>query len=691
MKFYSFLLTILSVALITHLTAQKSPANPEQLTLMPVPAQLELGVGIFRLDKEFTVAVKGPASDRAYNAATRMLRRLSGRTGLFLTQDFIGPDDIAGDAPCRISWGQEGKVELGVDESYTLDITPEGIHLAAETDIGVLRGLETLLQLLRADQAGYFFPTISITDAPRFPWRGLLIDACRHFMPVEVIKRNMDGMAAVKLNVLHWHLSENQGFRVECKAWPRLHELGSDGMYYTQAQIREVLQYADERGIRVMPEFDIPGHSTSWLVAYPELAAAPGPYTIDRRWGILDPTMDPTSEELYDFLDAFFKEMTALFPDEYWHIGGDEVNGVQWDANEDIQAFIKNNGLEDNHGLQAYFNRRVLELLTRYDKRMVGWDEIFHPDIPNSIVIHSWRGKQALMEAARKGYQSILSNGYYIDMIYPAEMHYLNDPLPPDSNLTPEQAANILGGEATMWAELVTPENVDSRIWPRLAVIAERLWSPAEVTDVDDMYRRLVTVSLQQEELGLQHEKNFDMMLRRLTNGADTQALRILMGVVEPLKVYTRHRQPWRYYSYSPLTRVVDAARPDAPDAREFRRLVDRYLEAREADTKAPEEARKIKAWLELWQDNHDLLKVTIAQSPILKEIESTSEDLTAISAVGTDALKYLEKGKRAKSPWVAQQRKVLEEAQTQPSEVELMVLPTIDKMVLAAGGEFPE
>jgi hexosaminidase len=658
---------------------------------MPVPAQLEMGAGVFRLDKEFTVAVDGPASGRAYNAATRMLRRLSGRTGLFLTQDFIGPEDTDEEAPCRISWQQVATVELGMDESYTVEVRSDGIELAAATDIGVVRGLETLLQLLQADQAGYCFPTVSITDAPRFPWRGLLIDACRHFMPVEVIKRNLDGMAAAKLNVLHWHLSENQGFRVECKTWPKLHELGSDGMYYTQAQIREVLAYADERGIRVMPEFDIPGHSTSWLVGYPELAAAPGPYTIDRRWGILDPTMDPTKEEVYDFLDAFFKEMTELFPDDYWHIGGDEVNGVQWDANEDIQAFIQENGLEDNHGLQAYFNRRVLELLTKYNKRMVGWDEIFHPDIPTSIVIHSWRGKQALMEAARKGYQSILSNGYYIDMIFPAEVHYRNDPLPPDSNLAPEEAVNILGGEATMWAELVTPENVDSRIWPRLAVIAERLWSPVEVTDVADMYRRLETVSLQLEELGLQHEKNFDMMLRRLANGVDTGALRVLMGVVEPIKVYTRHRQPWRYYSYSPLTRVVDAARPDAPDAREFSWLVDRYLAAREAGVKAPDEAKEITAWLELWQENHEQLLSTIARSPILKEIEATSADLAAISAVGKAALKYLEKGRRAKSTWIAQQRQILEDAKEQAAELELMVLPALDRMVLAAGGDFPE
>jgi hexosaminidase len=569
-------------------------------------------------------------------------------------------------------------------------VTPEKINLSAETDIGILRGLETLLQLLKVDREGYYFPAVTIEDAPRFPWRGLLIDACRHFMPVDMVKRNLDGMAAVKMNVLHWHLSENQGFRVECMTWPKLHELGSDGFYYTQEQIRDILTYADERGIRVMPEFDIPGHSTSWLVAYPELAAAPGPYTIDRRWGILDPTMDPTKEEVYTFLDAFFKEMTVLFPDEYWHIGGDEVNGVQWDANPDIQAFIEDNDLENNHGLQSYFNRRVLELLTKYDRRMVGWDEIFHPDIPTSIVIHSWRGKGALVEAARQGYQSILSNGYYIDMILPGEVHYRNDPIPPDSGLTTEEVTNILGGEATMWAELVTPENVDSRIWPRLAAVAERLWSPAEIKSVDDMYRRLDIVSLQLEELGLQHERNLGMMLRRLANHGDTDPLRVLIGVVEPLKVYTRHQQPYRYYSYSPLTRVVDAARPDAPDGRSFRQLVYGYLQERQAGQKATGMAHEIRRSLERWRDNHVRLQTLIEQSPVLREIEPVSKNLADISKVGLEALKYVEKGKQARSKWLEPRQARIEEVRAPVAELELMILPGVEALVQAAGGEFP-
>ena len=195
-----------------------------------------------------------------------------------------------------------------------------------------------------------------IQDQPRFPWRGLMIDIARHYQPPEVLKRNLDAMAAVKLNVFHWHLTEDQGFRVESKKFPKLHTMGSDGFFYTQDQVREIIAYAAERGIRVIPEFDIPGHATSWLVGHPELGSAPGPYKIERGAGIFEPALDPTRDQTYKFLDGFLGEMAALFPDAYMHIGGDENEGKQWDRNPQIQAFMKAKGIKDNHALQAYFN-----------------------------------------------------------------------------------------------------------------------------------------------------------------------------------------------------------------------------------------------------------------------------------------------------------------------------------------------
>ena len=672
MKRYS-LLTILFVFATFTLSFCEETMNT--LNLMPVPAEMKMGDGKFKLEQSFAVAVQGQPSDRLCRAATRMLRRLDGRTGLFFSQDFIRPDTNPADAALTITCNRQGKLVVGEDESYRLTITGQKIELTAETDIGALRGLETLLQLLDADEDGYFFPAVEINDRPRFPWRGLLIDVCRHFMPIEVIKRNLDGMAAVKLNVLHWHLTEDQGFRVECKTFPKLHQLGSDGFYYTQEQIKEIIDYAADRGIRVMPEFDMPGHATSWFVGYPELASAPGPYTIERRWGIKDPTMDPTREETYAFLDKFLTEMAALFPDEYIHIGGDENNGKQWNANPDIQAFMKANNIPDNHALQSYFNKRILKILQKNNKKMIGWDEIFQPDLPKDIVIQSWRGQEALIEAAKKGYQAILSNGYYIDLIQPTSQHYLNDPLAEDAPLTDEQKKHILGGEATMWAEFVTPETIDSRIWPRTAAIAERLWSPASVKDVDDMYRRLAVVSFRLEELGLQHEKNYPMMLRRLTGGRDITALKTLVDVIEPVKGYKRNSLR-DFTSYSPLTRVADAARPDAQVAREFRQDVEKFLNGNENSAPA------LTAQLKVWKANHEKLLPIIKASPILWDIETLSQDFSALAEIGEQAIAYITAGEKAPAAWVQESLARVEKAGEPRSETELMITPAIKDLV---------
>ncbi len=227
----------------------------------------------------------------------------------------------------------------------------------------------------------------------------------------------------------------------------------------------------------------MPGHSTAWFVGHPELASGPGPYEIERGWGIFDPAMDPTNEKTYKFLDELVAEMTKLFPDHYFHIGGDEVNGKEWDANPKIQEFKKSHNLESNDALQAYFSGRVQKIVTRHGKAVVGWDEVFIPGVPKDIVIQSWRGQASLAQAATQGYHGILSNGYYLDLGWPAARHYAVDPMSgPGANLTPGQQQLILGGESCMWSEYVNPENIDSRIWPRNAAIAERLWSPQKST-----------------------------------------------------------------------------------------------------------------------------------------------------------------------------------------------------------------
>ncbi|MCU7491440.1 MAG: family 20 glycosylhydrolase [Ignavibacteria bacterium] len=648
-----------------------------KLNLMPMPAKISLSEGKFRLTPEFAMSVKGSPNERLYPYATRILRRLSGRTGLFFQQDFITKASQSDTVSFYINCQRPGEVKLNEDESYTLEVTPGKVTLNATDDLGALRGLETFVQLLSVDQDGYYIPCMKIEDNPRFQWRGLMMDAARHFMPVDVVKRNIDGMAAVKMNVFHWHLSDDQGFRVELKTIPELTKIASDGLYYTQEEIREVLQYANDRGIRVIPEFDIPGHSTSYLAAFPELASAPGPYKVERRWGVFDPTFNPTIEATYTFFDKFFAEVTKIFPDPYMHIGGDENNGKQWNTNPEIQQFMKKNNIPNNHALQAYFNKRILQILTKYGKKMIGWDEIQQPDLPKNIVIQSWRGQKGLADAAKAGFQVILSNGYYIDLIQPTDFHYLNDPIPANSPLTEDEKKLVMGGEVTQWAELVTPENVDSRIWPRTAAIAERFWSPQSVNDVEDMYRRMDAISPYLEELGLMHIKNQGMMLRRLSNYADTTPLKTFVDVVEPVKLYARHSQGVKYTQYSPYTRLVDAAVPDPKTVRDFRKLVDSFLK-----TNDDASYNALKMWLTLWKENHKSLLTVINQSPVLKEIESMSSDLSELSQTGLTALETLHSGKSLDKSWQSEQASLIERAKKPRGQAEIMVVPAIERLI---------
>jgi hexosaminidase len=647
---------------------------------MPVPASVRFNDGRLGVGKSFSVAARGHSDARLGAAVERFLRRLEGRTVMELPRG-LAADAGAASLVIEAAGPGHGVPAVEEDESYTLEVTGRQATLKAPTVVGALRGLETFLQLLDGDREGFFVPAVSIQDRPRFPWRGLLIDVARHYQPMEVLKRNLDAMAAVKMNVLHWHLTEDQGFRIESKKFPRLHTLGSDGHFYTQDEAREIIAYARDRGIRVVPEFDMPGHATAWLVGHPELGSAPGPYTIERGAGIFEPALDPTREEVYKFLDTFLGEMAALFPDAYLHIGGDENEGKQWDRNPKIQAFMKEKGIKDNHALQGYFNRRVLAILKKHGKTMMGWDEIFQPDLPDEVVIHSWRGPQALAEAARKGYKGVLSNGYYIDLIFPTHQHYANDPIPEGSTLKPEEAARVLGGEATMWSEWVTPETIDSRIWPRTAAIAERLWSPRDVRDVEDMYRRLSVVSVRLEELGLTHEKNQAMMLRRLAGGRDTAPLQTLVSVVEPVKEYRRYQQRPQTM-LSPLTGLIDAARPDSDAARRFASQVDALL------SDAPRfeaHAMQLRTTLTGWRNAGPELEALLDRSPGLHEARPLAKDLAELGTAGLEALSYLSRGVAPPAEWRDARLAALDAAAKPKAALEFAVIPAVRQLVVAA------
>jgi hexosaminidase len=667
-----------------------SPGRAAELNVMPLPEAFSFASGRLAVTREFTVVFKGQKTAALEAAVGRALRRWEERTGLVFPRTPTGTYAFAADpehATLVIDSAAAAPElpQLGVDESYSLEVTGAQVSLRAPTTLGAQRGLETLLQLLESDSQGWSVPAIAIKDHPRFPWRGLLIDVARHWQPIEVIKRNLDGMALAKLNVLHLHLSDDQGFRVESKTLPRLHAQGSDGHYFTQEQIREIIAYAAARGIRVVPEFDMPGHSQSWFVGYPELASAPGPYQIERHWGVFNPVTDPTKETTYAFLEKFLGEMTALFPDPYFHIGGDENNGVQWSANAAIQAFIKEHDLKNNEGLHAYFNRRIQKILTADGKNLVGWDEILHPDLPASAVIQSWRGPKGLAAAAEAGHPVILSNGYYIDLCHPAADHYLNDPLPSTNALTAEQQARVLGGEATMWAEWATPETIDSRIWPRTAAIAERLWSPAKVNDVDAMYRRLDYASQRLTEAGLLHQTQLAPMLRRYAGDAITpsglEALREFVAFVQPVQGYRRggYQDGSQFLA---LTGLADCATPDSKAGRAFARAVDAVVNGK-ADPHSL--TRFAQSWRELGARIQTHAAETGARAA---ELKSLSEQLIDAAAYVGDLLGKFASA-RADEAWLKSASVRLEAISRPQSAAELSIAEPL-KLLTAAASEWP-
>jgi hexosaminidase len=662
----------------TAARAQPSSASGPA-DLMPAPAEVVWQKGQLPLDAKMTVATRGPADPRVAAGWGRARARLE---ALGVRPAPSRPADER-KATLVLRWQNAGAPvqALGEDESYTLTVTPRQAVIEAPTPLGILWGLETFLQLARREGGAVQVPAVVIRDRPRFPWRGLLIDPARHWQPVEVIRRTLDGMSSVKLNVLHWHLTDDQGFRVESKRYPRLQEQGADGKYYTQDQIKDTIAYARDRGIRVMPEFDMPGHTTAWLVGHPELGSAPGPFHIVRTWGIFDDALDPTRDEVFALIDGFLGEMAGLFPDAYVHIGGDEVNGRSWNQSARIQDYMYRHQLRDNNDLQASFNKRLYEIVTRHGKRMVGWDEVLHPDLPPNIVVESWRGPEALAQAARLGYDGMLANGYYLDLNLSTASHYLSDPLPPGADLPEEARRHILGGEACMWSEMVTPETIDSRIWPRAAAVAERLWSPASVRDVDDMHRRLETQSGRLEAIGLNHRSGYVPMLQKLVGDAPVEPLKTLADLVEPVKNYARG-QVRDYCSDTPLDRLVDAARPESETARRFRRQVDFYLK------NGPDaaQAAELRSTLARWRDNRAVLDPILDRSPRAAEARVHSRDLTTVSRRGLEALDHLASGHSAPAAWTEQAKNDLAVAQRpSASELELAVVPAVRKLVLAA------
>jgi len=414
---------------------------------------------------------------------------------------------------------------LPKEGSYRLNITKKKIEIGGINE-GLFYGLQSFLQLLPINQkVPYKIPCVEITDAPRFRYRGLHLDVGRHFQPIEFVKKYLDMMAFYKMNFFHWHLTEDQGWRIEIKKYPKLTEIGSkrketvqgrqlkpyvgDGIpyegYYTQEQIKEVVAYAKARYITVVPEIEMPGHSLAAIAAYPEFACTPGPFEVATTWGIFKDIYCP-KEETFKFLEDVLSEVVELFPGHYIHIGGDEAPKDRWKESQIAQDVIKREGLKDEHELQSYFIQRIERFLNSKGKRLIGWDEILEGGLAPNATVMSWRGEKGGVEAAKQKHDVIMTPTTHLYFDYaqsksksepiniggflPLSQVYSYNPTPKD--LTDEEKQYILGSQGNVWTEyLKTPEAVEYMVFPRMIALSEVVWTQVENKSYDDFLSRL--------------------------------------------------------------------------------------------------------------------------------------------------------------------------------------------------------
>lgn len=675
----STLLLVAGAASVLRLHAE----DASSLKLMPLPSSIQRGDGSLALNAHFHAGFGGSHDSRLDAAMDRFLRRLDRQCGSIRRMQHDAGADAASLLTVQVAGPGDAVQSLDEDESYQLKVTSTGATLTAATDMGAMHGMETFLQLTTMEDGGCHVPVVSIDDRPRFAWRGLMLDVIRHFEPIDEVERTLDGMAIGKLNVFHWHLSDDEGFRAESKKFPKLTENASGGLFYTQDQLREVVAYARARGIRVVPEFDMPGHSSSTALAYPEYGSGEDLKELPLTYGAQRAELDPSNEKTYKFIDEFVGEMSQIFPDAYFHIGGDETEGKAWLANPRIKAFMDKKGFKTTAELQAYFNQRLLPILKKHGKKMVGWDEILQPTLPKDIMVQSWRGDESLAQGATQGYTGILSAPYYLDAQKTSEQMFLADPVPADTKLTPDQQKLILGGEVCMWAEQLYPETVDSRVWPRTLAIAERFWSPQSDRDVPDMYRRLRAASLELEDVGLTHISGPEKLRRNLAGTLHPEALDVFASVIEPVSFGDRE-DTQKTDSLVALDRLVDAVVADPPSRQEIAHEIETVVSAKSHAEAAAAEMR-LRRRFEAWQEASPFMEVWAQRSSRLSDAGVRARQLGALANVGLESLAYLDGHTTPPADWLARQTAVLKDAEQPSALVRFVMLPDLTKLAEAA------
>ncbi|EHH68846.1 beta-N-acetylhexosaminidase [Gluconobacter morbifer G707] len=626
--------------------AQGAPA------LMPVPREVSVSNGVATIGGGVRIVWEGRPSSLLERAASRFSARLGAVAG---TAGSAAPYVLR----VRVG-GDRAYLTVREQEHYALTTGATEGRLEADGPAGVIHGFATFLQLVRRTPDGAVIERVHIDDAPRFAWRGLLMDVSRHFASVETVERQLDAMELLKFNVLHWHLSDGTGFRVESRLFPRLQDVGSYGQYYTQDQVRQIVAYAADRGIRVVPEFDVPGHALAMLQAYPELAAQPLPDPKETGENLNNPALDPSNPRTLKFVRALLGEMESLFPDRYIHTGGDEVAPSQWTGNPRITAYMQAHGYADTAALQSAFTAEVEKILSAQGRIMIGWDEVTEAPVPKSVVVEGWRGSKWTASATQAGHPVIVSSGYYLDLLRPSAQHYAMDPLdtkaegltpdqvqeahpkitpllqafmqdPDAAPLNAEQRAHVLGAEVTLWTEMVSEEMLDARLWPRAAALAERFWSPESIRDTRDMEQRLPVIMDELEATGLQACQH-QVALREALAPGRAEPLKVLTDVTVPVRNYAlNHIAAGREGAF--LSAPVAIADPDAFAAARFNDMAQRYVGG-ETALAAP-----LRAMLEQWVANDAAFVASARGIPAMEEIIPVSHTLARLSWAGLAAL----------------------------------------------------
>ncbi|MEE8143695.1 MAG: beta-N-acetylhexosaminidase [Planctomycetota bacterium] len=482
------------------------------LSLLPWPQQIEHAPGRFELTPETQIYCAGQDANLQY-VQQQLRQELQQRFSLPFSE---GPPTAT--VRLLLQEGQE-------PEAYQLQVHPHGITIQASSCAGLFYGVQTLLQL--SDDAPSGIPSVSIQDRPRYRWRGMHLDVSRHFFPVSFVKRIINLLALHKLNVFHWHLTDDQGWRIAIEKYPRLSEVaawrqadgGRYGGFYTQSDIREVMHYAEQRFVTVVPEIEMPGHSLAALAAYPELSCSGGPFQVATTWGIFDDVYCAGTHATFQFLEDVLNEVMGLFPGRFIHIGGDECPKKRWRSCRRCQARLQQEGLQNENQLQGWFTRRISRFLSQHGRQAIGWDEVLEGNPDPSCAVMSWRGKKGGRDAARRGHEVVIcpTSHCYFDYrqsdepgepgahgTTPLETVYQFEPTPRSLNVSERQ--KVLGAQGNVWTEqMPSEEQVEFMAFPRLCALAEALWTDPEKRDWSEFEERLSTHLKRLDQLGVRY------------------------------------------------------------------------------------------------------------------------------------------------------------------------------------------